>query len=297
MSSSSNVFKSGAIVLKKDEKRVIDSNDLIAARMQKLAEILEMDSDGDFADDFSVGLDAHQVEALLGDQDDADDGFSEGLSGNVLKEIPAAPAVNTDELIEQAQEEARRITDEASAEADRILEQAAREAENVKENAFKQGSEAGYQDGLQKAETEYAAKEQELLKRQEALEAEYREKRDVMETGLVEELTDVFEHVLGISLSDQSEVVLHLMKDAIRNIEGGRNFFAHVSPQDYAYVSAYREDIQNSVGGVDSVEIVEDVTLKPSDCYIECESGIYECGLGTELSLLKKELRLLSYHK
>ena len=118
-----------------------------------------------------------------------------------------------------------------------------------------------------------------------------------MEEELVSDITEVYEHVLGISLSDQSDIVLHLMKDAIRNIEDGRNFFVHVSTQDYSYVSAYREDLQNCTGNVDSVEIIEDMTLQPSDCFIECESGVYECGLGTELSLVKKELRLLTYRK
>ena len=292
--SSGNLFKSRYFQINKDEKRVIDSNELIANRMQKLSEILEMDNDEAFADEFSMGLDAEQVEALLGEGDEDADGSLEGLSGNVIKEAPVSQ-INTDELLEQAQEEAQQIVDEAGAEAQRILDEANTEADAIRQQAKGAGAEEGYQEGLRRAEAEFAAKEQALADRQNALEAAYQEKYATLEEELVKDLTEVYEHVLGIDLSDQSEVVLQLMKDAIRNIEGGRNFFVHVSAQDYAYVSAYREDILNSVGGVDSVEIIEDMTLAPSDCFIECESGIYECGLGTELSLLKKELRLLSY--
>ncbi len=290
--SSGNLFKRSFITVKDDDARVINSNDLIADKMHKLAEILEMDSDEAFADEFSLGLDAEQVEALLGDREDPS--LEEGLpeSGNVIKEPPKA---NIDEIIEQANEEAARILDEAGAQAKKVLDDAAMEAEALKGEAMRAGEEAGYQEGLRRAEEEYSMKEADLSKKEEALEQEYKARYDELETRLVKDLTEVYEHVLGVNLSDQTEVIINLMKDAIKNIEGGRNFFVHVSAGDYAYVSAFKEDILNSVGGVDSVEIVEDVTLKPSDCFVECESGIYECGLGTELSLLKKELRLLSY--
>ncbi len=289
--SSGNLFKSKFYAVNDDKKRVIDSNELIADKMQKLSEILEMESGGDFAEEFSMGLDAEQVEALLGEHEGGDDDFS-GLTGNVIKEVPK---VNTDELLEQARDEAGRIVDEAGAEAERIIENAKNEALNIRESARTEGSRDGYEEGLEKAQAEYARKEQELQDLELSLREEYDRRFETMEQDLVRELTSVYEHVLGITLADQSDIVINLMKDAIRNIEGGRNFLVHVSSADYAYVSAFREDIQNSVGGVDSIEIAEDVTLKASDCYIECESGIYECGLGTELSLLKKELRLLSY--
>ncbi|HAG68601.1 MAG TPA: hypothetical protein DCL38_01350 [Lachnospiraceae bacterium] len=293
--SSGNLYKSNHYVVKTDDARVIDSNNLIADRMQKLSEILEMDGDEAFADDFSYGLNAEQVEALLGDEEPGEgEDFVSGI-GNVIKDN--TPKVDTEELLRQAQEEADRITAEAGAEAQRIIEEARGEAEGIKEQARNEGAGEGYQEGLQKAGAEFQVREQALKEEADRLREEYAQKYETMETELVRDLTDVFEHVLGVNLSDQTDIVLNLMKEAIKNIEGGKNFFVHVSPEDYAYVSAFKEDILNSVGGVDSVDIVEDVTLKQSDCFIECESGIYECGLGTELSLLKKELRLLSYTK
>ena len=289
--SSGNLFKSSYYNVKSDDARVIDSNELIADRMRLLSEIMEMDGNEDFADDFSVGLDAEQVEALLGDSEEGEG----GESGNVIH--PTQNNVDIEAITEQAREEAERIVDEAGAEAQRILDEAGTEAESIRQSARDQGKQEGFEAGVKQAEAEFVQREQELRDKEAALEEEYQKKYDTLEQQLVSELTEVYEHVLGVNLSDQSDIVLHLMKEAIRNIEGGRNFFVHVSTQDYAYVSAYREDIQNTVGNVDSVEIIEDMTLKPSDCFIECESGIYECGLGTELSLLKKELRLLSYTK
>ena len=46
-----------------------------------------------------------------------------------------------------------------------------------------------------------------------------------------------------------------------------------------------------------NVEIIEDVTLNEGECLIETGGGIFDCGLGTQLSGLEKELKLLSYVK
>ena len=46
-----------------------------------------------------------------------------------------------------------------------------------------------------------------------------------------------------------------------------------------------------------NVEIIEDMTLSEGECLIETGGGIFDCGLGTQLAGLKKELKLLSYTK
>ena len=45
----------------------------------------------------------------------------------------------------------------------------------------------------------------------------------------------------------------------------------------------------------DRFEVIEDATLKPNDCLIESDGGIWDCGLGTQMDLLEKQLRILSY--
>jgi flagellar assembly protein FliH len=47
----------------------------------------------------------------------------------------------------------------------------------------------------------------------------------------------------------------------------------------------------------DRFEIIEDVTLKTGDCMIESDGGIWDCGLGTQLELLVKQLKILSYEE
>ena len=65
-----NLLKSGNVI-KNDDARVIDSNDKVAERLKVLAERMQNESEGDFYDEFNAGLDAVQVEQLLGDPDNA----------------------------------------------------------------------------------------------------------------------------------------------------------------------------------------------------------------------------------
>ncbi|MCR5106694.1 MAG: hypothetical protein K6B28_00880 [Lachnospiraceae bacterium] len=281
----SNLLKSASINVKDDGKRIINSNDLIAQKIEKLTtELLEMETEDEFADGFTEGLEAEQVEALLSDPDAEDERI------RAARESAA-------EIVENANAEAEDIINSANEERENILNNAVGEVQELKNAAASEGHEEGYRAGYDEGMKEIEALKEQIEAERTELREEYDRKYEALEPELVGILTDIYEHVLGISLSDNSEIVLNLMKETIRNIEGGKNYMIHVSTDDYAYVSAYREDLFNCVGGIDTLEVVEDITLKRSDCFIECESGIYDCSLGTELGLLKKELRLLSYRR
>ena len=45
----------------------------------------------------------------------------------------------------------------------------------------------------------------------------------------------------------------------------------------------------SGISAADSTEIVEDMTLKPNECFIETGGGIFDCSLETQLSGLKRE--------
>ena len=50
-----------------------------------------------------------------------------------------------------------------------------------------------------------------------------------------------------------------------------------------------------AAGANTSVEVVQDTTLSEGECMIETDGGIFDCGLGTQLAELKKQLLLLAY--
>ena len=265
----------------KKTKRVIDSNQAVSDKIKALSEILESVPGEEFADDFNEGLDAAQVDALLTDQEE--------LAAEAAKNEAAQ------KLIDEANEQAQQIIDAANEQAQQIIDDANAQAEEIAETARQKGEQEGidkgYEEGLERAKQ----LEDEARQRAEAMDAQYEQKLSELEPKFVEKLTDIYSHVLGIDLTGRSDVVLCLLKNAIRNIEGAKNFLVHVSKEDHEYVSENRDELVAGLGGSATIEVIEDVTLSAGSSFVETDGGIYDCSLGTELELLKKELRILSY--
>ena len=295
---SSSLIKAGYVNsadLAKDNRRVIDSNQAVSDRLKLLSEILETSyADSDFTDGFSAGLNAEQVDALF--QDGEEEYSLEGeYSDEVYQEENVHPEINQEEYLAEINAEAERLISEANNNADNILASANQEAEEIKARAYEEGrasgEEAGYNDGLSRVQE----LEKELNDKIAQVQIDYEEMVSQLEPRFVEVLTDIYSHVFNVDLSDRTELILHLLKNTIRNIDGSMSFFIHVSPNNYDEVVAAREDLSAGLASTCTVEVIEDMTLSIGECFIEAESGIFDCSLGTELEALKKELRLLSY--
>lgn len=318
----SNLVKMGFTNLQDTEKRMIDTNELVARRIEELAQkmtrpenagFLEDDPnaegqiDGFSADGFSAGLFAERVEGLL---EDNPEGFGDGMegdvSGNVIKAAPPENTDNMDEAREQLLAETKGAADafladaqeKARHESDQLLAQAREQIEAERTEALSQAKEQGYREGFQKGEQEFTAKQKELADREKALEAQYEELIGKLEPDLVDAIGGAYEALIGTELSSYRKLLLHMVSSAMRNIEGGRDFVVHISPEDYPYVSMEKKQLEAALASPSAtLELVEDMTLSHNDCIIETEGGIFDCGLGTQMAELKKRLKLLAYEK
>lgn len=281
MLSSPNLYKVNQVVLQEVEARVIDSNDRMAERIAELSQSLKNSIEEDnenFAEMFSDGIDAAQVSELL---DDA--------GSSVIKGEPVYEGPSPEEMVAEAQEEIAAM-----------MEQARAEAEQIKKNAYEEGMAKGQSDGYNKGYGEAEAlKEQysrDYVEREEQLSKLYQEKIREIEPEMVDTLTDIYEHIFRVKISDNRDVVLHLLGNTLRKMEGSSEYLVHVSKEDLAFVSMQKEALLEAGGVVNAhFDIVEDLTLKKNECLIETESGIFDCSLGIELKELKKQLLLLSY--
>ena len=290
-----NLLKSGNVV-KHDEARVIDSNTKIAERLQYLSEILQDNLEDEFYDDFTAGLDAIQVEQLLDGSEDMlfADNQEMGSEAGVAMD-PGFDASFVEQMKADVQSEVDAMLSAAREEAEGIIARASEESEQIRLEAMNSGHDEGYNKGYNEGlNIAREAEEQCEIRRQE-LEAFYEQKIDELEPMFVDKITDIYEHIFMLDLKDKKELVHFLLTDAMRNIEGGKTFLVHVSKEDYEYVSTHKEDLTHGLPGTSTLEVIEDMTLSESQCFIEADSGIFDCGIGTELALLKKELMLLSW--
>ena len=284
---SSNIYKSNYFYGSEQasDKRIIDTNDLVASRLETLAEILKQ-KNGTSGEGFVQGLQAEDVSALL--TEDGEEG------ANVIK----AERPDTDRILQQAKDEAAALVAKAKEQADVIVAEAMEQAANSKKNVLEEARMNGYREGINRANKEAEKLKADFAARQKELEAQYEEQFENMEADLVDVITDIYEHIFHVELRSYREILVHLIMTTMRKVEGSRNFIVHVSKDDYPFVSMQKKQIVAGIAvSSKSVDIVEDLTLAKSECIIEADGGIFECGLGTQLKELNKKLRLLSYEK
>ncbi len=282
----SNLLKGVTISYQQDSRRVIDSNELVATKIERLANLMS-DEEGksdSFSDGFTEGILASRVDELL--EDDMEEYGDE--SGNVIKAEAEAEKTgpSAEELLEQARYEAQSI-----------IEDAIRESEEKKEQVYEQAKQAGYQEGYQQGIQEAESMKAELEQYRIQLDRDYQNQIDELEPMFIETLTGIYEHIFHIKLTDSKEIIFYLIQDAVRKVEGNKNFIIHVSKEDYGFVSMQKKELLSGIASAEGAEIVEDMTLKKNECFIETGGGIFDCSLETQLTGLARELKLLSYVK
>ena len=275
---SSNLVKQFFMTLPEDkEKLVIDNNDRIRRRLEELSRG-EGNPEGGFVSGLAI---ADVIET------------PEDATGNVIKAQDEAK-----ELLEQARAEAGELRAQAQAEAERILEEARAQAQAEKQQVLEQAKQQGYMEGMSRAQAHEGAMEQEYQEKARLLEEEYEQQIEMLEPNLVEAITGIYEHIFHVELSSYREILMGLISDVLHKLDGSRSFIIHVSKDDYAYVNMQKKQmLTGAVSESVSVDVVEDATVGRNECMIETENGIFDCGLGTQLSELKKRLRLLAWSR
>ena len=282
---SSNLLKKGFTKLSEDDARVIDTNELVAKRIRELSAKMQKESNTGFVS----GLASDKVEAPVTDPEEEETDFTP--SGNVIK-----AGEDLQKLKEDAEAEAQKIVEDARAQAESILQDARSQAEAERADIQEAASRQGQQEAQAEADRTEAAREAEYQKKTAGLEAEYQKRLDELEPEFVDTITGIYEHIFHVDLHSYREVLCYLISTTMRKSEDNRSFLIHVSKEDYPYVSMQKKQISaGAVAPNATVEIVKDITLGKGECLIETEGGIFDCGLGTQLSELRQKLKLLSY--
>lgn len=287
--SSQSLFKAGFVKLDADDVRVINSNDRISQKLEALRKV-PYDQEAVVEEDEAYMDEAENDETAAAERDGESDAQ---LVESSLNE-------NATKLIEQANSRAEQIIADAQAQAEQIIADAQAksraDADMVQQQARQQGYTQGYSEGNQKAAQETQVKMAELSEKETAMEQEYQDKLDNMEPYLVDKLTDIYDHIFAVDLSEYRNVIFHLISNTLHALENTDTYLIHVSEQDYQFVSMQKAQIAED-GGVkpSMLEFVEDRTLGKNECLIETPDGIYDCSLSVQLSELKRKLLLLSY--
>ena len=289
--SKGSVLKSGWMYINPTEARVIDTNAMVESKLKELSFKLAAETEGDagFTEGFVQGIKAEQVTELIGEG-------LEPISEEAENAIPESEL-----LLQQAQEEIENMKAQALAEIEEARVQVIEEAKKIGyQEGFalgeKEGYEKGHVDGLNSVAEEREEALREVSIQLAQMEEAYQNKIAELEPQFIETLTGIYEHIFHVSLKNSRDLIVYLIENTMRNLEGSNGFLIHVSREDYPFVSLQKKELVKGTGiSVADIDIIEDSTLARSECMIETGNGVFDCGLGTQLEALNEELRLLSY--
>ncbi len=268
----SNLLKYNHVVVKNEDKHVIDSNELLKNILSanknttsgnSFAEKSIPDPDG-----FVRGIDAARVEKLISDEEEQQDDNNAGI-------------------LEDARKQAEDILEDAKKQAEDILKDA-------KENGYKEGYEKGIIESKQKSDDLQTKLEADYKSMSEKLQNEYDEKYQVMESELVDTLMEVFSKVTLTIAEDKKDLVLLLIQRTLKDADANKDFLIRVSDVDYGFVMNSIDKLYDCVSLDSKIEVVRDNTLKKNQCIIETDAGAFDCSLDIQLEGLISEIKLLS---
>ena len=264
-----NLYKQYFVQNQNENARVINPNAVLEARAAKILE---------------------RQRAEQKHQEELSRSFEAGIVTETTDKIEETEPVCEAQLVK---EEAERILNDAKCQAEAVLNQAKKKKKNIHEEARVQG----YADGNAAMQKELEEARMKLLEefssKSEALEADYVKKRNEMEHDLVDVILDVFNKVFHIQFDNKKHILMHLIDDAILNIEGDRKFRIKVAESNVLFLENHREDILERVGHGIELEFIADSTMDGNECLIETDSGVFDCSLGTQLENLIKDIRSL----
>ena len=97
------------------------------------------------------------------------------------------------------------------------------------------------------------------------------------------------EKILPQHFLDTPQVILPVVREAIKHVRDQKEVKVHVEPDSYDLVLLARGEFQSMLtDGTAILEIISDEALKPGDCVIETPNGGVDARLSTQLGLMKR---------
>jgi flagellar assembly protein FliH len=256
----SNLIKSHYIFFDKGEKRIIDSN---------------------------TKPNNYQPISFERDEFETDSTDVEGIPQNKIEQLVM-------EETELMHERANILLEDALKKSSEIIENAKiesyKERENILANAKEEGYQEGYQVGLEEVKKLQEKLEDDIYQQQ----LNYEKQMASLEPKFAGIMISLIEKITGVVMEDHKDIILHLVKNSLNNLNNNMNFLIKVSKEDFNAVYTRRNDFLAELREGARIEIFEDQSLEKNQCMIETDNSIIDCSLDVQLNSLLTNLKLLA---
>ena len=211
---------------------------------------------------------------------------------------PGVPVRNFDDIFREQEDEAKKraeeIIEEAGKQAEQILREAEEQIEAARSLAREEGFNQGRQEGIANGEEELNIRRQELEREKAENEKEFRQMLEEIEPKYAEILCSLLQKLTGILVTDKKDVMLHLIRSSMADLNPAKHYTIRVSTEDVMYVESHREEILLQTGGDVIVDVQEEKGLSTGECIIETDTQMLDCGFRTQLDNLVMTIRMLA---
>ena len=233
------------------------------------------------------------------EEEEEKSGFDEETLNNMLAEI-AAKEQRAIQKLKDADTQSEIVIQAAKNEGEQIVKNARDQADEMKVKAVQSGHDEGYKDGheegIKAAKKELAdtikqanAKAQKTLNDAKAATADYfvKAEQDIANVVML-----AIEKILPQHFLDVPQVVLPVVREAIKVVRDQKEVKVHVCPDNYDMVLMARAEFQGMLtDGTAVLEVVSDDSLQPGDCVIETPNGGVDARLLTQIELMKNSIQ------
>lgn len=219
-------------------------------------------------------------------------GGESGESGEERYENEVWIAGRAEGLLEKAGEEAEGILAEARLEAERIRQGAQEEAARARatlEAALRAevmplAQEEGFRAGFAQGEAKVQARQQEAERLLRLAEASVRSEYARVDETLLQLALKMAERIVRGVLGIEPQRLLDIARSLVLLPQEREHSVLHVAAEDGVWLSSLEQELVPCPWQVDD-------TLRPGECFLECEEGIFDARLEVQLEKLEKALR------
>lgn len=204
----------------------------------------------------------------------------------ICLEQPEDPA----DVLKQAKLQADLMLTEAEATARKIIEETQQQAIQVQDEAQRHGHTTGYEEGRQQG---YQSTEELLAVAAQIVERAKEESTEIMdrcERDILELAIAVATRVIHTEVTINQDVVLAVVKDAIRKAKDQEKIVIRINPVDFETVAAEKQNLQVLIGREMGVDVRGDISVDPGGCVVETDFGAIDARIDTQLDTIKKAL-------
>lgn len=232
-------------------------------------------------------------------------GNGNGAASEGILQLDVETNSRKEQILQEAQRQAEQIVRQAEADAEARKKearaeieawwQARREEDAARaEEARREGFETGYREGIRKAEEEVRREwEERLMEAKALIEQAYQARENIIAEGerfLVELSCAIAGKIVGKKLEDAPELAVHMIRDALARRKERGVITVCVSPDQFAFVHAARDELALVLDSQAELHILPDPAVAGGGCIVRSAFGSIDARVDTQLAAIREAL-------